>query len=160
MSFTLPSVSFPELLLRLFAAILLGASLGWERERRAKPAGLRTHMMVTLGAAAFTLLGTELMVEISPHEHARPDPTRVVEGIIGGIGFLGAGSIIQSRGNVEGLTTAAGVWVAGGIGAACGAGMYSIAASVTVLSIVTLWTIGVLERHVRHAKTETEHEAE
>jgi putative Mg2+ transporter-C (MgtC) family protein len=149
MSFELPNVSLLELLLRLLAALLLGASLGWERERQQKPAGLRTHMLVTLGSASFALLGTEMLDALSPqHARSRIDPTRVIEGIVGGIGFLGAGSIIRSRGNVEGLTTAASVWVAGAIGAACGLGLYAIAVLTSGFALVTLWVVGALERRI------------
>lgn len=124
---------------RLLVAVVLGGLLGWDRERIGKPAGLRTHMMVTLGAALFVLLGVELLMEYSARvEDAQLDPTRVLQGVVGGIGFLGAGSIIQSRGGVEGVTTAASVWVTGAIGAGCGLGYYSLAAIVAGVSLVTL----------------------
>lgn len=143
----MPHTPLPELLLRLGLAVVLGAAIGWERERKDKPAGLRTHMMVTLGSAAFALLGVELLADLSPdYARARLDPIRVLQGIIGGIGFLGAGSIIRSPGNVEGLTTAAGVWVAGSVGAACGLGMYALATAVAVLVLITLTVVGTLER--------------
>ena len=116
-----------ELVIRIVLSILLGAVLGWEREARNKPAGLRTHMMVSMGAAAFALLTLELFKTATANSQSQVDPIRIVEGVIGGIGFLGAGTIIRSRGAVEGITTAASIWVAGAIGVACGAGYYQIA---------------------------------
>ena len=147
MSFLTPYISWLELLGRLLLAMILGAVVGWEREKQNKPAGLRTHMLVTLGAAAFVLSGLELLDALSAqYERARLDPTRVVEGVVGGIGFLGAGSIIQARGNVAGITTAASVWISGAIGAACGMGAYLIAAVTALLTLITLGLLGVLER--------------
>lgn len=122
-----------DVLLRLPLAALLGALIGWERETEGKPAGLRTNMMVALGASTFTLLATNL----AAFENGA-DPTRIVTGVATGIGFLGAGSIIQSSRGVEGMTTAAGIWVVGAIGAACGLGAYSIAIVTAVLAFVIL----------------------
>jgi putative Mg2+ transporter-C (MgtC) family protein len=125
---------------RFLAAFLLGGVVGWNRERIGKPAGLRTHIMVSLGACAFLTMGIELLANYS---EAELDPTRVLQGVVGGIGFLGAGSIIQSRGTVEGTTTAATVWVAGAIGAGCGLGNYVLMA---ILVIFCFFTLGVLGR--------------
>jgi putative Mg2+ transporter-C (MgtC) family protein len=147
MTVTLPSVPLLDIVFRLSLALAFGAALGIERERRHKPAGLRTHMLVTLGAAMFALLGSEVVAAFSPEfSRARLDPIRVLEGIITGIGFLGAGSIIQNRSGVEGLTTAAGIWVAGGIGAACGLGMIVVAAVAALFALLTLGALGWLER--------------
>ncbi len=149
MSFGLVQISVLELFARLAIAAVLGALMGLERERQSKPAGLRTHIMVTLGAASFALIGTEMLAELGPDQSgARMDPSRVVEGIIGGIGFIGAGSIIRSRGSIEGLTTAASVWVAGGIGAACGVGMYAIAIVTSGFALFTLWVLGTVEHRL------------
>jgi len=129
-----------EAVLRILAAAGLGAVLGWERETAEKPAGLRTHMMVAMGAAAFTLTSLFLFEQVAaanPKE-TNLDPIRVVEGVVGGIGFLGAGAIIQSRGSVEGLTTAATIWVTGGIGAACAIGSIPIAATIVVAGVFIL----------------------
>lgn len=124
---------------RLLVAVILGAVLGFEREKADKPAGLRTHMMVSLGAAAFTTLG--FSVQSTPNEDSLGfDPSRIVQGIIGGLGFLGAGSILKghSRGgeeSVSGLTTAASVWLAGAIGVASGMGAYPAAIITALLAI-------------------------
>lgn len=137
-----------ESLLRLFLATICGAALGWERERRAKPAGLRTHMMVSLGAATFLLAGlhyTQSLGQSEP-EWVQADLFRIVSGIIGGVGFLGAGSIIESRGDVRGLTTAASIWVAAATGVACGMGYYGLSVMAVGLAMVTLIVVGTFER--------------
>jgi putative Mg2+ transporter-C (MgtC) family protein len=128
--------------------MLVGAVIGWDRERAEKPAGLRTHMLVALGAASFTLLGYE--VSSAVEGAANIDPTRVLQGVIGGIGFMGAGAIIQNRGRVSGVTTAASVWISGALGAACGVGAYVLAGLTTLLSFVILFIVGRLERS-KHA---------
>ena len=140
----------PEVVaLRLLAAVVLSMAIGWERERREKPAGLRTHMLVGLGAAAFYLLAIEFVLGgMKDAEDIRPDPMRIFEGVITGIGFLGAGAIIQRGSEVRGLTTGAGIWVAGAIGLACGGGYFVIAGVVTVLAIVILAVVGWLEHHI------------
>jgi len=139
-----------NLVLRLLVAALIGAVLGFDRERKDKPAGLRTHMLVALGSATFVLLGFEVGVQIDAHDdEQRFDPTRVLQGVVGGIGFLGAGSIIQARGQVSGVTTAASVWVAGAVGAAAGMGAYGIAIVATVLSVLILSALYRLERKLR-----------
>lgn len=135
-----------DILLRLTAAIACGAVLGWDREAHDKPAGLRTHMLVALGAAAFTITTFKLdqQAEIE-QEVLRLDPSRVVQGIVGGIGFLGAGSIIRGRGGVEGITTAATIWVVGAVGISCGAGWYQISIAVTVLAALVLTGVGFFQ---------------
>lgn len=139
-----------EIVQRLVAALLVGGLLGWDRERRAKPAGLRTHMLVTLGAATFCLMAFEVGAALSERYGAGGlDPMRVLQGVVGGIGFLGAGSVIQSKGNVQGLTTAAGLWMAGALGAACGVGLYVLAALSTSLAFITLTLVSRLETLAR-----------
>jgi putative Mg2+ transporter-C (MgtC) family protein len=142
-------LSAETVFIRLFAAGLLAMVIGWERERRNKPAGLRTHMLVGIGAATYFLIFTEFALgPLKDNEGLSPDPTRVIEGVITGIGFLGAGAIIQGRGDVKGLTTGAGIWVAGAIGLACGAGYYLIASIVTAMTFIVLTLLGWLSaRH-------------
>lgn len=128
--------------LRLIVAVVLSGLLGANRERADKPAGLRTHMLVALGCASFTALGFGISSD-STEPTLHPDPSRVVQGVIGGLGFLGAGSIIKDarehgEGNVYGLTTAASIWVAGAIGVASGMGAYAAAAATAVLGLVIL----------------------
>jgi len=131
------------MLTRPLVAVSLGGLLGWERESSNKPAGLRTMMMVGLGSAGFTAVVFWMYRTVDPGQGV--DPTRVVQGVVGGIGFLGAGAIIQARGSVQGITTAATIWVVGAIGVACGVGQYVIAGGVTAYAFVILWAIGALE---------------
>lgn len=137
---------------RFLVAFILGGAVGWNRERLGKPAGLRTHIMVTLGSCCFLILGSEIFSSNSPE--AEFDPTRVLQGVVGGIGFLGAGSIIHSRGTVEGVTTAAAVWVSGAIGASCGLGLYVLAATLVGFCFVTLSVLGRLEAGLSDGKKE------
>ncbi|HMB68824.1 MAG TPA: MgtC/SapB family protein [bacterium] len=139
--------STQEMVIRLILAALLGGLLGLEREWRKKPAGLRTHMMVSLGAATFTLIALDLYSFVAPGEGGRAsvDPIRIVDAVATGIGFLGAGCIIQGRGSVQGLTTAGSLWLAGAIGLSAGGGLYLLAAAAIVIAVVILAVIGRLE---------------
>lgn len=141
--------SFLELVFRPLIALACGAVLGLEREIACKPAGLRTQMLVALGSATFTVLTLRLYDEL-PAEGGQSgmDPLRIISGIAGGIGFLGAGSIIRNQESVSGVTTAATIWVTGSVGIACGAGWYSIALLVTFYTLITLWLLGLVERRL------------
>ncbi len=144
-----------DVLARLTAAMAAGMILGLEREWRQKPAGLRTHMLVSLAAAAFTILAFELFrasLEIAPD--SKGDPIRVIEGVIAGVAFLGAGTIIQSRGDVKGLTTGASIWLSGATGLACGGGYYVLAAITVALAFVVLALVGLFERKEQPDKAE------
>ncbi len=111
-----------DLLVRLVLAVVLGGAVGWERERSSKPAGLRTNILICLGAALFTDLSIRFGgLAIGG---AVRDPARIAAQVVTGIGFLGAGTIIQARGTVTGLTTAATLWVVAGIGMSVGGGSY------------------------------------
>lgn len=124
---------FMDIVLPLVAAACLGGVVGWQRESWDKPAGLRTHMMVSLGAAAFTMAAARVITQADAG-----DPSRIVQGVATGIGFLGAGSIIQSRGEVRGITTAAGIWVVGAVGACCGVEYYSVPIVTVILAVLIL----------------------
>lgn len=139
-------MTFLELLGRLLLAVVAGAVLGWEREWRQKPAGLKTHMLVTLGSAAFILAALQFYEGLSDQALAGADMMKVVGGIIGGVGFLGAGSIMRTGGSVQGLTTAATIWLAAAIGVACGFGYVLIAGTCVALAMVTLIAFEVIER--------------
>jgi putative Mg2+ transporter-C (MgtC) family protein len=144
----MPDTSMLEMLLRLALAIVIGGIVGWERERLDKPAGIRTHILVALGSATFMLLGLDMTERFAQqHGHATLDPTRVLQGVVGGIGFLGAGAIIKSSGHVTGLTTAASVWVAGALGAAAGLGVYVLALASAAFALVTLLLLPHLQRN-------------
>ena len=121
-----------EMALRLLLAAALGGAIGYQRERAGKQAGLRTLVLVCVGAALFTTVSTYGFSTIA-------DPARVAAGIVIGVGFLGAGAILHREGGiVEGLTTAATIWVVAGIGLAAGAGMYIISAVATVVILLVL----------------------
>jgi putative Mg2+ transporter-C (MgtC) family protein len=128
-----------QVLLQLGIAAGLAGIVGWERESQEKPAGFRTFMLVGLGSAAFTLVTMELYDQVNtPSGRVGADPIRIVSGVIGGLGFLGAGTIIQAGTNVRGITTAATVWVTGSIGVACGLGYYAIAIVTVILAYAIL----------------------
>lgn len=136
----------PDLVLRPFAACFCGGILGWNRERQGRAAGLRTQVLVCLGACIFTMATLELQQAVQrQYPDARPDPIRVISGIVGGIGFLGAGSIIQSGSNVTGVTTAATVWVVGAIGITCGAGLFPLALTGVLFAAGALVGLGRIE---------------
>lgn len=121
-----------EMVLRLLLAVGLGALIGLERQHAKKPAGLRTHLLVCIGAALFTVASIYGFGEGS-------DPARVAAGIVAGIGFLGAGAIISTReGILVGLTTAASIWAVAAIGLAAGAGLYILAPVATAVVLIVL----------------------
>jgi putative Mg2+ transporter-C (MgtC) family protein len=126
---------------RLLVACLLGGAVGLEREINHKAAGVRTNLLICMGAAFFTLLSAVLAGD------ANPDKGRVASNIVQGVGFLGAGLILHTRSRVSGLTSAASVFVVASIGMACGAGLYAAAAAASVIVIVALELVGLLERH-------------
>lgn len=142
-------LSVDTIVLRLLAASILTMLIGLERERKDKPAGVKTHMLVGIGSAAFFLIFIEFALgPLKDAEAISPDPTRIFQGIVAGIGFLGAGAIIQGGSGVKGLTTGAGIWVSGGIGLACGGGYYVIAAIVTLFVLVVLFVVARIEKKV------------
>jgi putative Mg2+ transporter-C (MgtC) family protein len=126
-------------LAQIVVAAGLGAAVGLERELGAQAAGLRTHMLVSLGAAVFTLAGTEF---------AGTDPTRVAAQVVTGIGFLGGGAILREGATVRGLTTAASLWVTAAIGLAVGLRAWFAAATATGLALAVLWLVKVVEREL------------
>ena len=124
--------------LRLVLATFLGAVIGLDREVKQRPAGLRTHMVLSLAAALFTILTLELQAELTKTEGTSTDPIRIIEAITVGVSFLAAGTIIQSGRNVRGLTTGAGMWLAGAVGLACGLERYGLAVMGAVLAVFIL----------------------
>lgn len=121
-----------EMTIRLAAALILGGIIGMEREYRSKDAGFRTHFLVALGSALFTIISQYGFTD------GLRDSSRIAAQIVSGIGFLGAGIIIFQKNKVRGLTTAAGLWVTAAIGMACGTGMYAVAAITTALVLIGL----------------------
>jgi putative Mg2+ transporter-C (MgtC) family protein len=147
---SVPSLSWEEALLRLALAAALGGAVGLEREFREREAGFRTHTLVSLGSALFTLASAYGFRDFLVHGGSlvRTDPTRIAAQIVTGIGFLGAGAIIRQGLSIRGLTTAATLWVVAAIGLTTGAGYYSAAAITTLLVIVSLWPLRILAHRV------------
>lgn len=155
-----PSPTFWETALRLALALFGGAVLGWEREYRDKPAGLRTHMMVSLGSAVFVVVSLRLANDMNMAAgKLQFDPLRVLQGVIGGIGFLGAGVIIRAGGRVHGLTTAASIWLSAAIGVTCGLGYYEIAGLSAGLGLLVLLLVGFLEHRLSLPEPQEDSEA-
>jgi putative Mg2+ transporter-C (MgtC) family protein len=141
----IPSLSWQEELLRVAVAAALGGAVGLERELREREAGFRTHMLVAVGSALFTLVSAYGFREFLLHGGSvvRADPTRIAAQIVTGIGFLGAGAIIRQGLSIRGLTTAATLWVVAAIGLAAGAGYYSAAVITTLVALFSLWPLRI-----------------
>ncbi|GLS30201.1 putative Mg2+ transporter-C (MgtC) family protein [Mesorhizobium albiziae] len=138
--------SFPVVVARLLLATLFGAVIGFEREWRNRPAGLRTHILVCVAAATFGILTIEIVhAPMFLKDTARFDPIRAVEAVTAGIAFLAAGTILFARGEVQGLTTGAGMWLAGAIGLAAGLGFWQIAGFGTFLVLIVLGLLHAVE---------------
>lgn len=130
---------FSVIAARLLLATIYGAAIGFEREWHRRPAGLRTHIMVCLAAATFGILTIEIVhAPMFVAEVMRFDPIRAVEAITAGVAFLAAGTILFARGEVQGLTTGAGMWLAGAIGLSCGFGLWQVAGFGTLLALIVL----------------------
>jgi putative Mg2+ transporter-C (MgtC) family protein len=154
---SLPELPFWEMFLRLGLAAVLGAAIGLERELRDREAGLRTHMVVAMGSALFTIMSAYGFRDVLSGGNAllvRTDPTRIAAQIVTGIGFLGAGAIIRQGFSVRGLTTAATLWLTAAIGLAAGAGSYAAAALTTALALFSLWPL----RRIAYRAFERVHE--
>lgn len=124
---------------RLSAALLCGGLIGLDRELHRRPAGLRTHMLVALASALFTILTFEIVASVDMQGEALGvDPVRVVEALTAGVAFLAAGTILVNKGDVKGLTTGASLWLAGAAGLATGMGLYWLAYAVTIAALVVL----------------------
>jgi len=132
---------------RVFAAALLGGLIGYERERKGRSAGLKTHVLVSIGSALFVLAPSVAGTALG-------DLTRVMQGVVSGIGFLGAGAIIKMErgGRVEGLTTAAGIWMTCAIGMAAGIGMEMVALVTTVVALIVVNVVPRIFPAVRHER--------
>src|ERR687883_150406 len=143
---SVPSLHWAEALLRLALAAGMGAAIGIERERRGREAGLRTHLLVSLGSALFTIVSAYGFHEFlaSGASVVRADPSRIAAQIVTGIGFLGAGAIIRQGLSVRGLTTAATLWVVAAVGLAAGAGYYSAAVISTGLVLLALYPLRIV----------------
>lgn len=140
------SIGAGDAALRLLVATVLGFIIGLDRELRNKPLGMRTFMLVSIGAALFSLISVDLVATFARAQQTEMDPGRVIQGVVIGIGFLGGGAIIQTRGDIIGGTTGATIWAVGGIGMACGFGLYLHAVLATAATIFVLTVLAVIER--------------
>ena len=137
---------FLVIVARLLLAAVFGGAIGFEREWRNRPAGLRTHILVCVAAATLGILTIEIVHgPIFVKNAVQVDPIRVVEAVTAGVAFLAAGTILFARGEVRGLTTGAGMWLAGAIGLACGLGLWQIAGFATLLVLIVLGLLYVFE---------------
>ena len=145
------AAEFTRVTLRLLIAAILGGLLGYERELKGKSAGLRTHMLVAVGAALFVLIPQQAGASVA-------DLTRVLQGLVAGVGFLGAGAVIMGNQRVEtkGLTTAASIWLTAAIGVAAGMGRESTAVLSTLLALLILSVIPMVERLLGKDGSKTE----
>jgi len=130
-----------EIIIKLLLACFFGGIIGYLREKERKAAGLRTHIMVSMGAALFMLISIYMSLMF-----AGADASRIASSVVVGIGFIGAGAIIREGGTVRGLTTASSVWAAAAIGLALGCGMYMTAITATILAFIILQVLSVVER--------------
>jgi putative Mg2+ transporter-C (MgtC) family protein len=143
---------------RLAAATFLGALIGLDREFRKRPAGLRTHMVLSLAAALFTVLTLELQSQLAASGATGPDPIRIIEAITVGVSFLAAGTIIHSGRDVHGLTTGAGMWLAGAVGLACGLERYALAVFGAIMAILILAVLIPVESWIARSSERTPEE--
>lgn len=141
--------SWEEILFRLFLASVFGGLIGLERERKDWTAGMRTHMMVSLGAALIMMVSAFGFSDVLGRENIVLDPSRIAAQVVSGIGFIGAGTILfMNKGRIRGLTTAAGLWTVAAIGLATGAGMYFAACAATLFALAILWALQPLEKRI------------
>jgi putative Mg2+ transporter-C (MgtC) family protein len=133
--------------LNLILSFVLGGIIGWVREFEGKTAGLRTHILVSVGSTLFMMLSGEMMLR-----SGIADPGRIAAGVVTGIGFIGAGCIVQSRDGVRGITTAASIWITAAIGIACGTGYYLGAVVTTIIAILTLQLLRKVELKIIKTK--------
>ncbi|MEX2029189.1 MAG: MgtC/SapB family protein [Candidatus Paceibacterota bacterium] len=145
---------YGEIILKLAIAVGLGLLIGAERLSAHKAAGLKTHAMVSLGAAVFVIVSE--MIAVKYADIGGFDPTRIASQIIVGIGFLGAGSIIMQDNKLLGLTTAAGLWVTAGIGMATGFGFFDLAIIATILVLFVLVVVSQFEKPIRRISDNTD----
>ncbi|MHC4087154.1 MAG: MgtC/SapB family protein [Planctomycetota bacterium] len=136
-------MDWPSDVIGIVLAVVLGAAIGIEREFSGKAAGLRTNILICLGAAVFTIISKRMAGD-------NEALTRIAAGVVTGVGFLGAGAIIQDRAGVHGLTTAATIWFMACLGMACGAGLYELAVISTLLAIFVLIGLRLIHRILRH----------
>ena len=144
--------SFDNSIVKLLIASILGGIIGWERERRGRPAGLRTHILVCVGVTLMMVVSEHIFEKyktFADNSILRVDPARIAAQVVTGIGFLGAGTIMRFKATVRGLTTAASLWVVAGIGLAVGSSCYVPALLTTFLAFFALFFLPLLEREIK-----------
>jgi putative Mg2+ transporter-C (MgtC) family protein len=141
-----PQIFFSDDLARIAVAVLLGGVIGLEREWKGHWAGLRTHILVSMGCAIFVIAGMDIVGQESEAI------TRVIQGIASGIGFLGAGTILKldQKEQIKGLTTAASIWLAAALGTTAGSGQYALAVAAAIVSLFVLGVLGPIEKALEH----------
>ena len=137
-----------QIIFQTLLALILGGLIGLEREYKRKEAGLQTYSLVSLGSCLFTIICFELVNFYTGESNINIDPTRIIQAIAIGIGFIGAGVIFHRPSRIEGLTTAAGLWTTAAVGIAIGSGFYFLAIFGTLLAIVILFGFGFLEKKI------------
>ncbi len=146
-----------QIIERLAAALAAGGAIGLDREWLRKPAGLKTHMLFALACAMMSIMAVDIYLSELEHPGGSPDATRILQGIITGMSFLGAGAIIRGQHKVHGLTTGAGVWLAGGLGIVFGLGQYRLGTVSVVLGLIVLIFIRMIEpRDIKKRRLEIE----
>jgi putative Mg2+ transporter-C (MgtC) family protein len=145
-------ISILELCLRLCVSVLVGSAIGYEREMREQPAGLRTHLLVSLASATFMIVSTQFVYFQHYTDNALPrtDLGRIASNVVVGIGFLGGGAILHAGLHIKGLTTAASLWLVAAVGLSAGAGMFLLAAFTTVLALFALVVLRLVERQFKN----------
>jgi putative Mg2+ transporter-C (MgtC) family protein len=134
-----------EMLLRMGMSVILGAAVGYERERTGRPAGLRTHLLVSLASATFMLVSTQFVYyqHYAKDDLITVDTSRIAASVVTGVGFLGAGAILRTGISIQGLTTAASLWLVAAVGLAAGGGMFVEA---VIAAVITLFSLVILRR--------------
>lgn len=137
-----------DLIARLVLAVIFTGFVGWERQAERKQAGLRTHMLVGLGSALFTIVSFAALRSLGGLSGIELNPSLIAAGIVTGVGFLGAGAIIQSQGQIKGLTSAGSIWIVAAIGMTCGFGLYVLAGAASIITVIILYVLDKLEQSI------------
>ena len=146
------TISYVQIFLRLFIALILGGLIGFEREKNNHPAGFRTHILVSVGSALIMLISIYGFTDFLGEENVNFDPSRIAAQVVTGIGFLGAGTILRHGYTVTGLTTAASLWVVAAIGLAIGAGFYFGAVISTIFVLISLAVLAKIDPYITRKK--------
>lgn len=142
-------IGYPVIFARFVGAILLGGIIGFEREAKNRPAGLKTHIMVALAAAVFSIISIEAIHTAGmDSDNLQPDPLRVIEAVTAGVAFLAAGTIVLSRGEIHGITTGASLWLSGAVGLCLGFGHWIIGFAAVTAGIAILFVVGFVENRL------------